>query len=75
MWVEFVGHLSLSHTNQIIRIPISWPLKRALMLGSCRYKSIESILKHRLDQQPLEEQQELALPDTHDNIRGPAYYY
>ncbi|MCD1652913.1 MAG: hypothetical protein VYE34_04320 [Pseudomonadota bacterium] len=22
MWVEFVGHLSLSHTNQIIRIPI-----------------------------------------------------
>ena len=49
--------------------------QRALMLGSCRYKSIESILKHRLDQQPLEEQQELALPDTHDNIRGPAYYH
>ena len=47
----------------------------ALMLGSCRYKSIESILKHRLDEQPLEEQQELALPDTHDNIRGPAYYH
>jgi hypothetical protein len=47
--------------------------QRALMLGSCRYKSIESILKHRLDEQPLEEQQELALPDTHDNIRGPAY--
>jgi len=47
----------------------------ALMLGSYRYKSIESILKHRLDQQPLEEQQELALPDTHDNIRGPAYYH
>jgi len=21
LWVEFVGHLSLSHTNQIIRIP------------------------------------------------------
>jgi len=49
--------------------------RRALMLGSCRYKSIESILKHRLDEQPLEEQQELALPDTHDNIRGPAYYH
>ncbi|ERS90735.1 hypothetical protein Q667_19530, partial [Marinobacter sp. C1S70] len=49
--------------------------QRALMLGSCRYKSIESILKHRLDEQPLEEQQELALPDTHDNIRGPAYYH
>jgi len=49
--------------------------RRALMLGSCRYKSIESILKHRLDEQPLEEQQELALPDAHDNIRGPAYYH
>lgn len=49
--------------------------KRALVLSSCRYKSIESILKHRLDQQPLEEQQKLALPDTHDNILGPVYYH
>jgi transposase len=49
--------------------------QRALVLGSCRYKSIESILKHRLDQQPLEEQQELSLPESHDNIRGPAYYH
>lgn len=48
--------------------------QRALVLGSYRYKSIESILKHRLDEQPLEEQQELVLPDRHDNIRGPAYY-
>jgi transposase len=49
--------------------------RRALVLGSCRYKSIESILKHRLDEQPLEDQQELSLPETHDNIRGPAYYH
>jgi transposase len=49
--------------------------QRALTLGSCRYKSIESILKHRLDEQPLQEQQELALPESHDNIRGPAYYH
>lgn len=49
--------------------------RRALTLGSCRYKSIESILKHRLDEQPVEEQQELPLPDGHDNIRGPAYYH
>lgn len=48
--------------------------RRALTLGSYRYKSIESILKHRLDEKPLEEQQELALPDSHDNIRGPSYY-
>jgi transposase len=49
--------------------------RRALTLGSCRYKSIESILKHRLDDKPLEEQQELGLPESHDNIRGPSYYH
>ena len=49
--------------------------QRALALGTCRYKSVESILKHRLDAQPLGEQQDLTLPDTHDNIRGPAYYH
>ena len=49
--------------------------RRALILGSHSYKSIESILKHRLDDKPLAEQQELALPDDHDNIRGPSYYH
>ena len=49
--------------------------RRALALGSCRYKSIESILKNRLDEQPLAEQPELALPDAHSNIRGPDYYH
>ena len=49
--------------------------QRALALGSCRYKSIESILKNRLDEQPLAEQPELSLPDAHTNIRGPEYYH
>ena len=49
--------------------------RRALALGSCRYKSVESILKNRLDEQPLAEQPELALPDAHSNIRGPEYYH
>ena len=49
--------------------------RRALALGSCRYKSIESILRHRLDEQPLGEQTELTLPDAHGNIRGPEYYH
>jgi len=48
---------------------------RALLLGSCRYKSIESILKHGLDSKPLPEQQELDIPEDHDNIRGPTYYH
>ncbi len=49
--------------------------RRALILGSHSYKSIASILKHRLDEQPLTEAQELPLPEDHDNIRGPSYYH
>ncbi len=48
---------------------------RALLLGTCRYKSIESILKHGLDSKPIPEQQDLNLPEDHDNIRGPSYYH
>ena len=49
--------------------------RRALTLGTHSYKSVESILRHRLDQQTLTEQTELALPEDHDNIRGPSYYH
>jgi transposase len=49
--------------------------RRALTLGSHSYKSIESILRHGLDNQPLAEQPELPLPEDHDNLRGPSYYH
>ena len=49
--------------------------QRALTLGSYRYKSIESILKHGLDQQAPATQQELELPQDHDNVRGSSYYH
>jgi transposase len=49
--------------------------RRALTLGSHSYKSIESILRHRLEEQPLTEHSELTLPEDHDNIRGPSYYH
>jgi transposase len=49
--------------------------QRALLLGTYRYKSIESILKNGLDKRPLPQQQELNLPEDHDNIRGPSYYH
>ena len=49
--------------------------QRALTLGTCRYKSIESILKHRLDSQPLHETSEQNLPQDHDYIRGSDYYH
>lgn len=49
--------------------------QRALLLGSHSVRSVESILKHRLDEQALHEQHELDLPTDHDNIRGPDYYH
>ena len=49
--------------------------RRALTLGSHSYKSLESILRHGLDRQPLSSQTETALPDDHDNLRGPSYYH
>ncbi len=48
--------------------------QRAQQLGTYRYKSIESILKNRLENQPLSAQQELSLPQDHGNIRGADYY-
>jgi transposase len=49
--------------------------QRALLLGTHRYKSIESILKHGLDKQSVPEQTELPLPADHPNIRGSAYFH
>ena len=49
--------------------------ERALTLGTCRYKSIESILKNHLDSQPLQQTTAQHLPQHHDNIRGPGYYH
>ena len=33
------------------------------------------ILKHRLDETPLDEASESPLPDDHDNLRGPSYFH
>jgi transposase len=46
---------------------------RAIRTGACRYKSVKSILKNSLDQQPLPESP-LPLPPSHDNIRGAEYF-
>ena len=51
---------------------------RALMIGAASYKSIESILKNRLDQQPLPESKPVtSSPVTlqkHEYIRGQNYF-
>lgn len=49
--------------------------RRALRIGACSYKSIESILKHDLDRQPLPGQPTAATVITHGNIRGAQYYH
>lgn len=49
--------------------------QRALLLGTRRYKSVESILKHGLDKTDPVPDAEPLLSDDHDNIRGPSYYH
>jgi transposase len=48
--------------------------RRALSLGACAYKSIESILKQSLDNTPLPAKTTAQTALDHDNIRGPQYY-
>lgn len=50
--------------------------RRALYTDACSYRSLESILKHNLDQQPLLElESEAPLPDHHENLRGSDYFH
>jgi transposase len=49
--------------------------RRAIRIGSCSYKSIDSILRQGLDRKALPEQQELDLAIEHENIRGSDYYH
>jgi transposase len=49
--------------------------RRALTLGACSYKSIESILRQGLERKAFPEQQDLELGIAHENIRGSDYYH
>jgi transposase len=48
--------------------------RRALQIGACSYKSLESILKQGLDHQPVPPPPATTLVVQHDNIRGALYY-
>jgi transposase len=49
--------------------------RRAIAIGTCSYKSLESILKHDLDRQPLPGPPPVEpMAIDHRNIRGPQYY-
>ena len=49
--------------------------RRALSLGACSYKSLESILRQGLEKLPLAQTNLPLLPDDHANLRGPGYYH
>ena len=48
--------------------------ERALATGAVSYKSIESILRRRLDQQPLSTNVSSQPPTAHGNVRGAEYF-
>jgi transposase len=49
--------------------------RRALAIGSCSYKSVESILKNGLDRKPLPSTTIDTPAIEHDNLRGSDYYH
>ena len=49
--------------------------RRALAIGGTSYRSVESILKHNLDQKPLPEHPDNDKSVQHGNIRGARYYH
>ena len=49
--------------------------RRAVDIGGTSYRSVQSILKHNLDQKPLPDQSAKSPPIEHINIRGARYYH
>lgn len=49
--------------------------RRAVAIGGTSYRSVESILKHNLDQKPLPDQSAESSTIEHTNIRGARYYH
>lgn len=69
----------LSNAKKYGRERLNAACGRALLINSPTRSSVESILKHGLDQQPVEAphntvQEELCL-DHHENVRGENYYH
>jgi len=48
--------------------------QRALSINALSYRSVESILSHGLDAQPLTPPQPAVRPQ-HENLRGPEYFH
>lgn len=68
-----LGILRLGNSYGTARLEAA--AQRALALGATTYKSVESILKHGLEQQPLPTEEAAGAVATHANIRGADYYH
>jgi len=66
-----LGILRLSKTYGEERVEKA--SKRALLFRSHSYRSVESILKNNLEEQPLPKVSSKSLP-LHENVRGSQYY-
>lgn len=68
-----LGILRLGKTYGEVRLEAA--SRRALAIGACSYKSVESILKNGLDKKPLPATTVESPAIEHDNLRGPDYYH
>lgn len=67
-----LGIIRLGQRYPIARVEAA--AERALITGAVSYKSMESILRHNLDQQPLSPPAAPRSAPEHGNIRGAAYF-
>ena len=79
--VHHLCALSRRHEQGILRLANSYGEERlkaaagrAMAIGAHSFRSVNSILAHRLDENP-PKSIELGAPIEHDNIRGPGYYH
>lgn len=68
-----LGIMRLGKTYGEVRLEAA--SRRALAIGACSYKSVESILKNGLDKKPLPATTVESPAIEHDNLRGPDYYH
>ena len=68
-----MGLISLAKAYTPERLEMACDL--ALEGGATSYKSVKSILKTKLDQQPRQQILPITTPIAHDNIRGGHYYH
>lgn len=54
---------------------VNWGKLTRPRMGEFKVAAGESILKHKLDMQPLTDDTKSTLPLAHDNVRGPGYYH